>query len=451
VTATDELADRQAVTAGPAAAALPVPPARRSRRAWGMALLFLAPALIVLGALLVYPIFYTVVRSLYDRSGDEFIGIDNYRQMFRNDRTLHAIRNNAIWVVVAPTLATGIGLILAVLAERVRWQTAFKVAVFMPMAISFLAAGVIFRLVYELDPNRGVANAVVTSVVDAVRPPGNLPGARPSTGLVERDGALVTEGPLTRGDVAFLGLVAIRPDDVPDDARPASTPTAGAREIAGVVWRDFTPGGGTRGAVDEGEMGLPGVRVQLVRNGDVVASTTSGANGRFAFADVESGSFDVRVASSNFREPYGGVEWLGPALVTPSIIAAFLWIWIGFALVVIGAGLAALPRELLEAARVDGANEWQVFRRITGPMLLPVVLVVLVTLMINVLKVFDLVFVIAPGSVQDDANVIALEMWRTSFGGANNQGLGSALALLLFVLVIPAMAFNIKRFRSERR
>jgi alpha-glucoside transport system permease protein len=79
------------------------------------------------------------------------------------------------------------------------------------------------------------------------------------------------------------------------------------------------------------------------------------------------------------------------------------------------------------------------------------VLVVLVTLMINVLKVFDLVFVIAPGSVQDDANVIALEMWRTSFGGANNQGLGSALALLLFVLVIPAMAFNIKRFRSERR
>jgi len=76
--------------------------------------------------------------------------------------------------------------------------------------------------------------------------------------------------------------------------------------------------------------------------------------------------------------------------------------------------------------------------------------VVLVTLVINVLKIFDLVLVIPPGSVQDDANVIALEMWRVSFGGGRNQGLGSALSVLLFLLVLPAMAFNIKRFRSER-
>ena len=91
----------------------------------------------------------------------------------------------------------------------------------------------------------------------------------------------------------------------------------------------------------------------------------------------------------------------------------------------------AIPREALEAARVDGANEWQVFRRVTVPLLRPVLVVVLVTLMINVLKVFDLVFVIAPASVQDDANVIALQMWRVSFGGAHDQGLGSALAVML--------------------
>ena len=91
-------------------------------------------------------------------------------------------------------------------------------------------------------------------------------------------------------------------------------------------------------------------------------------------------------------------------------------------MIVIGAGLAAIPREALEAARVDGANEWQVFRRVTGPLLWPVLLVVLVTLMINVLKIFDLVFVIAPGSSQDDANVLALEMWRVSFGGATEPG-----------------------------
>jgi alpha-glucoside transport system permease protein len=119
-------------------------------------------------------------------------------------------------------------------------------------------------------------------------------------------------------------------------------------------------------------------------------------------------------------------------------------------MVVIAAGLAAIPRELLEAARVDGGTEWQVFRRVTVPLLAPVLAVVFVTLVINVLKVFDLVLVIAPGSAQRDANVIALQMWKTAFG-ARDFGLGSALAVFLLLLVIPAMAFNIRRFRAEGR
>ena len=222
--------------------------------------------------------------------------------------------------------------------------------------------------------------------------------------------------------------------------------------IGGVVWRDFTPGGGgERGVLDPEEQGLPGVHVDLVRGDDTVASATTDDRGAFVVRDLEPGAYGVALPSSNFREPDTGLSWLGPGLVTPAIISAFLWIWVGFALIVIGAGLAAIPREALEAARVDGANEWQVFRRVTGPLLWPVLLVVLVTLMINVLKIFDLVFVIAPGSSQDDANVIALEMWRVSFGGARNQGLGSALAVLLFVLVVPAMIFNIRRMRSEGR
>ena len=85
------------------------------------------------------------------------------------------------------------------------------------------------------------------------------------------------------------------------------------------------------------------------------------------------------------------MDWLGPALVTPAIIGSYLWMWAGFAMVLIAAGLAGVPRELMEAARVDGANEWQVFRRITVPLLAPVLAVVMVTLMINVLKIFDLV------------------------------------------------------------
>src|SRR5205823_9879080 len=123
--------------------------------------------------------------------------------------------------------------------------------------------------------------------------------------------------------------------------------------------------------------------------------------------------------------------------------------WAGFAMVLIAAGLAAIPREALEAARVDGANEWQVFVKVTVPLLAPVLLVVVVTLIINVLKVFDLVLIIPPGSVEAQADVLALEMWRVSFGGGHDQGLGSALAILLFALVVPAMVFNIRRLRRE--
>jgi alpha-glucoside transport system permease protein len=128
---------------------------------------------------------------------------------------------------------------------------------------------------------------------------------------------------------------------------------------------------------------------------------------------------------------------------------AYIWVWAGFAMVVIGAGLAAIPRDLQEAARTDGGTEWQVFRRVTVPLLRPVLAVVFVTMLINVLKVFDIVLSVAPGSAQDDANVIALAMWRTAFGGVNDFGLGSAIAVFLFLLVIPILALNIRNFRRE--
>ena len=131
------------------------------------------------------------------------------------------------------------------------------------------------------------------------------------------------------------------------------------------------------------------------------------------------------------------------------MMIAYIWVWAGFAMVVIGAGLAAIPRDVLEAARTDGSTEWQVFRRVTIPLLAPVLSVVFITMLINVLKVFDIVLSVAPASVQADANVIALAMWRTSFGGVNDFGLGSAIAVFLFLLVIPVLALNIRRFRRE--
>jgi alpha-glucoside transport system permease protein len=237
---------------------------------------------------------------------------------------------------------------------------------------------------------------------------------------------------------------------VPADAEQAIRPEPLQGGITGVVWRDFKPGGGETGVVEDEELGLPGVTVEVRdESGGTVADMSTEPDGTFAFEDLDEGSYRVGIASSTFAAAFEGYSWLGPSLITPAIMIAYIWVWAGFAMVVIAAGLSAIPRDLLEAARTDGANEWQVFRRVTIPLLAPVLTVVFITMLIYVLKVFDIVIAVAPGSVQDDANVIALAMWRTSFGGVNDFGLGSAIAVFLFILVIPVLAVNIRRFRRE--
>ncbi|MFD8970462.1 carbohydrate ABC transporter permease [Streptomyces sp. NPDC059568] len=436
-----------------------VPPGTRKRKSVTgtrklVAAGFLLPALVLLGALVVYPIGFSVYRSFFDKSGDNFAGLDNYVEIFTDDTILTAVQNNAIWVVVAPTVATALGLIFAVLTERVRWGTAFKLIVFMPMAISMLAAGIIFRLVYEQDPDRGVANAVWAGVHDTFNESAGFPNAHPlpvhpleSAG----GGAFITKEPVSAGSVVQLPLVGVAPAKMPSDAVPAKAATAQDGQVTGTVWLDFTRGGGGRpNVIDAQELGLKGIQMEAVKDGKVVASATAGADGTFSLPAAADGA-QLRLPEANFREPYNGVDWLGPSLVTPAIIGSYLWMWAGFAMVLIAAGLASVPRELMEAARVDGANEWQVFRRITVPLLAPVLAVVMVTLMINVLKIFDLVFIIAPGSSQDDANVLALQLYRSSFGTDADLGVGSAIAVLLLLLVIPVMLFNVRRMRKETR
>ena len=117
-------------------------------------------------------------------------------------------------------------------------------------------------------------------------------------------------------------------------------------------------------------------------------------------------------------------------------------------MVIIGAGLAALNREVLEAARMDGASELQTFRYVTFPLLRPVLIVVFITMIINVLKIFDIILSLVPESSQQQTNVIALEMWRVGFTGFGNKGLASAIAVFLFILVIPVIAINIRRIRE---
>jgi len=438
----------EAPTAGPPPKAYK--PSLRER--YGVPAAFIGPALLFLVVWIVYPTIRTIIRSFYDRSGDNFVGVDNYEKLFTDDTLLTALRNNFLWILVVPALVTAIGLVFAVLLERVRFATAFKVAVFMPMAISLFAAGVIWRLMYEKDPDQGTVNAAIAVVKDAVQPSGVLSAARPSTDALQGgpEGGLVLEKPLEPGSVAQLGLTAIRTSEVPKDAEQAVVPEALAGGITGVVWRDFKPGGGTPGKLEQGELGLPGVTVELRdASGKRVSETKTEPNGTFTFEEVDPGSYRAAIGPKTFSTPYAGVSWLGAGLILPAIMVAYIWVWAGFAMVVIAAGLAAIPRDLLEAARTDGANELQVFRRITIPLLAPVLTVVFITMLIYVLKVFDIVIAIAPGSVQDDANVIALAMWRTSFAGVNDFGLGSAIAVFLFLLVIPILGLNIRRFRRE--
>ncbi|MGQ4345830.1 carbohydrate ABC transporter permease [Streptomyces sp. SAS_275] len=445
------------MTSATAGGTAPVPPARKRKSVTGtrrtVAALFLLPALVLLGALVVYPIGYSVVRSFYDQSGDGFAGIDNYKALFSDDGIRTALKNNIIWVVFAPTVATALGLIFAVLTERVSWGTAFKLVVFMPMAISMLASGIIFRLVYDQDPEKGIANAVWVGVHDTFASSSAFPKAHlgRESPLKADGGGFVTRDAVRAGQSVSLPLVGVAPDQMPDSAKKAVRASTDPGKVTGTAWQDFTRGKGVGklGQVDPSELGYSGMRIEAVKDGKVVDSTTVGGDGTFTLSDKADGAL-LRLPADNFKEPYNGLDWLGPSLVTPAIIGSYIWMWAGFAMMLIAAGLAGMPRELLEAARVDGANEWQVFRRITVPLLAPVLSVVAVTLMINVLKVFDLVFIIAPGSSQDDANVLALELYRKGFA-EGQPGIASAIAVFLLLLVIPVMLFNVRRLRREVR
>ena len=415
------------------------------------AVLFLGPAALFIGALIIYPTIDTISQS-FQNEARQFVGLDNYQEMIDTPRIVTAIKNTFIWVVIAPGLVTGFGLVIAVLTEQVKYTTAIKLVLFMPFAISGLAAGVLWRVTYEPDPERGVLNAAIAAGYNVVKGPGAYPDAQalPAAQLQKgKDGALMTKSELQPGDTATIGLVGVLDQALPPDASQAEEPSGSGDAVSVLVWRDFKPGGGEPGVVEEGEVGLSGAVVELVDDsGDVVATETTSSNGTVSFSGVGQGPFRAQLAASNFDKGFEGISWLGTSLVTPALIAVFFWGSVGLAVVVIGGGLAALPRDLLEAARMDGANEWQNFRYITVPLMRPIIGVVFVTLTINVLKIFDLVWVTAPGQSQVAANVIGVEMFRSAFA-ARNFGVGAAVAVFLFVLVIPIMIFNLRQFRRE--
>ncbi len=289
-----------------------LPERQRDRvRPW----LWLAPALIFLSVFLVYPAIYTVVLSFLGPDSKRFVGLDNYRYLFDDRAMLTALRNNALWLVLFTGLTVLFGLLIAVLTDRVRYESVSKAIIFMPMAISFVAAGVIWRFMYDYrppgTPQTGAVNAALSATV---------PGFEPQAWLINR----------------------------------------------------------------------PGNNIAL-------------------------------------------------------IIAA-VWIWTGFCLVIISAGLKGIPADVLEAGRVDGANEFQIFWRITFPMLGTTLAVVTTTMIITALKAFDIVYIMTNGNF--DTDVIANRMYKEMFN-VRHFGRASAIAVLLLAAIVPVMLFNLRRFRQQ--
>jgi alpha-glucoside transport system permease protein len=441
-------------------------------------LLFLLPGAIWLLLIVVYPLIATIVRSLFDGSGQNFIGLGNYKSIFSTTDIIVSLKNNVVWVILFPFLVTFFGLVFAVLTERIRWSTAFKTIVFMPLVFSATAAGLTWASIFFIDPHTGMVNASIQGVSNAVTPPGLYPidpssgqtvsslaatGTKPGPG-----GTLESTTTVSAGNTVQLGMIGISTVTLQQNgATPAVAPTASSG-ISGLVWRDFSPTHPTvRGQVFPDEDGIPGLHLSLLNSsGASVATTTTAKNGAFTFANPGAGDYRVEVTANNFQAGFNGIFFLGTQSLTPTsslsptlqailsipivdiaMIIAYLWIWAGFAMVVIGAGLAALNREVLEAAQIDGASEWQTLRRVTVPMLLPVLVVVFVTMLINVLKIFDIILNMAAPSSQAGASTLAVAIYN-NFAIPNGQGLAAALAVVLFILVIPAMLLNLKRIRG---
>lgn len=282
---------------------------------WLRYLVFLGPAVVLLVVGLMYPAIRTTVLSFMNKNSTEFVGLENYIWAFSTPEIQVVIRNTLIWVFTVPIVSTIIGLAIAYMTDRMKRAAIVKSLIFMPMAISFVGASIIWRFIYTFEPNE------------------------------------------TKPDIGLLSAVAKA-------------------------------------------IGL---------------------------------------------EP---PNWLlGAPLNTFLLIVIMIWIQTGFAMVVLSAAMKNIPDEVIEASMLDGATQWSRFTRITVPMIRASIVVVVTTILIATLKVFDIVRTMTGGNFQ--TSVIANEMYTQAFRQLN-YGTGSALAVILFVAIIPIIWYNIRQLRLER-
>ena len=357
--------------------------------------LFLLPAMIALGLYLVYPVFATLWYSMTDRdAGNAFVGFDNYRQMFAQPKFWEAMNNNILWLIIVPAASTAFGLLAAQLTDRIKWGNFAKSLIFMPMAISFVGASVIFKLIYDtrpVDTNQiGVLNAVWLQFNGGV-----------GSFLILR----LIPGALVACFVAALAYVGY------NIARKRLAPS----HKQGSVFASIASAG----------------LVSLC-----LVAVIVGLKGFFGLF-----TFDF---------PYGVPQtWLTtPTWNSILLMVVLIWIQTGFAMVILSAALRGVPEETIEAAIVDGANVFQVFFKIKMPQIAGTIVVVWTTITLTVLKVFDIVFAMTNG--QWETQVLANYMYAQLFV-ANDWGVGSAAAIIIMLLVSPILVWNVWNVRKEMR
>ena len=350
--------------------------------------LFVFPAMAALGLYLAYPVFATLWYSLTDRDqGGAFVGFANYAQMMDEPKFWEAMRNNMLWLIIVPAASTAFGLLAAQLSDRISWGNIAKSLIFMPMAISFVGAAVIFKLIYDTRP----VDSAQIGVMNAV--------------WLQFDGGI--------GSFLLLRLL------------PGLLMLAGALAAFYVAWGQFVL------IKEKGNLILRGLGILvLIYIG-------------YSFAMLMFGAF---TSDHLYGEPQ---TWLTiPGWNSFLLMIVLIWIQTGFAMVILSAALRGIPEETVEAAIVDGANPFQVFFKIKLPQISGTIVVVWTTITLTVLKVFDIVFAMTNGKWE--TQVLANYMFDKLFR-ANDWGVGSAAAMVIMLLVSPILIWNVYNARKEMR
>ncbi|MBS3765889.1 hypothetical protein KGY71_05150 [Candidatus Bipolaricaulota bacterium] len=407
--------------------------------------LFVGPALLVVGFFLFYPTLVTTYTSFLGNvnmqgafpSGN-FVGVQNYVQVLTSTDTLIAFRNTMLWIVVMTSFTIGFGLILAVLLDRVQYESIAKSLIFMPMAVSFTAASIIWKFVYAYRPPGFTQIGLLNGLLGAIGDFASRPGVNRALHIM-----FIAFG-IIASVIALLSLLKglWRAIEVwKEDGR--LTWIAWAVMIGFILlgtWYvlAFVGGGSTVGVVAQVLMvlGLVSFGIAALRD----TSFGPPLMGTLLLLGIT----DFVLAQTGFQP----TTWLleRPWTNNLALIVMGIWVWTGFAMVMLSAAYKGIPTSMLEAARIDGANELQVFWNVTIPYMKTTIIATTTTIVIFVLKIFDFVWVTTNGEYGTD--VLASLMIRKMYSFYNYEA-ASALAVVLFVLTIPFVIINIRRFQQR--